>query len=155
MNWVPLLEIQVIRCRVRGPPSEAAIVCVSQRSERQPKSEMFVTYLLILHLLSIAVKSADSESHHSLRPSHCNYTIDRIDAITNFTNGSLFVSSGHNYWLLRPHERPIDSNALNISDLLGDEVSQLEAVVNLKIKADKANKKCVSVDEYLMFYSKV
>ena len=116
---------------------------------------MFVTYLIKLYLLSIAVRSAESVSSHSLKPSHCNYTIDTIDAITNFTNGSLFVSSGQNYWLLLPHELPIHSNALNISDLLGEEVSQVEAVVNLKTKIDKANKKCVSVEEYLIFYSKV
>lgn len=115
---------------------------------------MFFSYLIKFYLLITLCRSAESVSSHSLIPSHCNYTVDRIDAITNFTNGSLFVSSGHNYWLLRPHEKPIHSNALNISDLL-PQVTKVEAVVNLKTKADKRNKKCVSVNEQIIFYAQV
>ncbi|XP_054163430.1 uncharacterized protein LOC128961238 [Oppia nitens] len=70
----------------------------------------------------------------------------------NLTNGSLFVASGHQYWILKSHERPVHDNAIKISNLLTD-VSTVDAVINLKIKADKRNKKCHQIREQLIFFT--
>lgn len=85
---------------------------------------------------------------------HCNYTIDRIDAITNFANGTLFVSSGSYYWLLNDSEKPTHENAKNLTLLLPG-FTKLDAVVNVGIKSDKKSGKCVKINERIIFYSQV
>ena len=79
---------------------------------------------------------------------------DRIDAIMNLTNGSLFVASGQQYWIMKSHEQPVHDNAFKLSNLLTD-VSTVNAVINLRIKADKRNKKCHQIREQLLFFTQV
>lgn len=114
---------------------------------------MFLIYFklyLLLIIYFVGENSVHCFSYSSL--SHCNYTIDRIDAITNFTNGSLFVSSGQNYWILSPFEKPIHANAKNINEFL-PAFNRVESAVNVRIKSDKENGKCVSLSEQIVFYS--
>lgn len=113
---------------------------------------LYIKLYLLLIIYFLGENSVHCFSSSSL--SHCNYTIDRIDAITNFTNGSLFVASGQNYWILSPNEKPIHGNSRKINEFL-PELKRVEAAVNIKIKGDAQLGKCISLSEQIVFYSQV
>lgn len=62
--------------------------------------------------------------------------IERIDAITTFTNGTTFVVSDDKYWLLQQNEKPTLHNSKSLKEI-SPEISKVQSAANIKIAIDK------------------
>ena len=62
--------------------------------------------------------------------------IERIDAITTFTNETTFVVSDDKYWLLEKNEKPTLHNSKSLNEI-SPEISKVQSAANIKIAIDK------------------
>lgn len=91
-----------------------------------------------------------------------DFELNKVNAITNLANGSLFLVSGSQYWVLAPKEVPSLKTARQVSRLfftsesenISEEaakppVPSIEAAVNLRIKAHEGA--CVPADQTILY----
>ena len=79
--------------------------------------------------------------------------IERIDAITTFTNGTTFVVSQDKYWLLQQNEKPTPHNSKLLNEI-SPEISKVQSAANIKIAIDK-NGYCKDLNQQIILLAQV
>lgn len=91
-----------------------------------------------------------------------DFELNKIDAITSLSNGSLFVVHNRQYWILKPNQIPSLANGRPVAKLINTGTSSanalksetvaeptIDAAVNVRIAA--VNGTCVPTSQVLLY----
>lgn len=117
----------------------------------------------LLWLATVLVTPNPTSEKLSLENRCIDFELNKIDAVTYLSNGSLFMVSNGHYWILKKNEIPLLATARPVSKLiLTDSTSNsqssleakspeltIEAAVNVRMKQQDGQ--CVSADQTILY----